>query len=149
MHLNLNVLMLNFLRIFIPVFLLIINVNTAGAMNYPDQLPECIVISHCVRENWKSTDIEKLFKEVVDAVESTPRTIIVEQNDSFIHAEAKTRWRKYTDDLLIKAFPSNGFIQVRSESRVGIGDNGVNKKRVDKLASTLNINTEFQRINKF
>ena len=53
------------------------------------------------------------------------------------HKEAKTKWRRYTDDLLLKAIPEEGIIQVRSESRVGIGDNGVNQKRVDDFAYRL------------
>ena len=40
----------------------------------------------------------------------------------------------YVDDLELKALPEKGVLQIRSESRVGIGDNGVNKKRIDNLA---------------
>ena len=104
-----------------------------------NELPECIVITHCVRENFKVNDIESGFKKATKIVLETPRTKIVEQTDSFIHAEAKTKWRKYTDDLLLKAIPERGIIQVRSESRVGIGDNGVNQRRVDDFAYRLMI----------
>ena len=37
----------------------------------------------------------------------------------------------------LKAIPEKGIIQVRSESRVGVGDNGVNQKRVDDFAYRL------------
>ena len=100
-------------------------------------LPECIVISHCVREDFKVDDLENAFKKAVKIVSSTPRTKIVEKTNSYIHAEAKTKWRRYTDDLLLKAIPEKNIIQVRSESRVGVGDNGVNKKRVDDFAYRL------------
>ena len=73
----------------------------------------------------------------IKIVSETERTKIVEKTDSYIHAEAKTKWRRYTDDLLIKTIPEKGIIQVRSESRVGIGDNGVNQKRVDDFAYRL------------
>ena len=102
-----------------------------------NDLPHCIVITHCVREDFKVSDLENAFKKATKIVSETARTKIVEKTDSYIHAEAKTKWRRYTDDLLIKAIPEKGIIQVRSESRVGIGDNGVNQKRVDDLAYRL------------
>ena len=105
-----------------------------------DELPECIVVTHCVRQNWEVSDVMESFQKAVDAVANTPRTNIVEKTEFYIHAEAQTKWRRYTDDLLLKAFPERGLIQVRSESRVGIGDNGVNQKRIDELAYRLTTN---------
>ncbi len=102
-----------------------------------NDLQECVVITHCVREDFKVNDIENAFKKATKIVSETARTKIVEKTDSYIHAEAKTKWRRYTDDLLLKAIPEKGIIQVRSESRVGVGDNGVNKKRVDDFAYRL------------
>ena len=100
-------------------------------------LPDCVVTTHCVRQDFNVTDLEKAFKIATKIVSTTPRTKIVEKTDLFIHAEAKTKWRRYTDDLLIKAIPEKGIIEVRSESRVGVGDNGVNQKRVDDFAYRL------------
>ena len=102
-----------------------------------DDLPKCVVITHCVREDFKVSDTEKAFRKAVKIVSETARTKIVEQTSSYIHAEAKTKWRRYTDDLLVKAIPEKGIIQVRSESRIGIGDNGVNQRRVDDFAYRL------------
>ena len=102
-----------------------------------NDLPDCVVITHCAREDFKVNDIENAFKKATKIVSETARTKIVEKTDSYIHAEAKTKWRRYTDDLLLKAIPEKGIIQVRSESRVGVGDNGVNKKRVDDFAYRL------------
>tara|TARA_B100000700_G_scaffold254811_1_gene287232 strand:- start:7561 stop:7974 length:414 start_codon:yes stop_codon:yes gene_type:complete len=102
-----------------------------------NELPECVVITHCVRENIKVRDLEKAFKKATRIISETPRTKIVERTNSYIHAEAKTKWRRYTDDLLVKAIPDKEIIQVRSESRVGIGDNGVNQRRVDDFAYRL------------
>ena len=102
-----------------------------------NDLPDCVVITHCVREDFKVSDLENAFKKAAKIVSETERTKIVEETDSYIHAEAKTKWRRYTDDLLLKAIPEKGIIQVRSESRVGVGDNGVNKKRVDDFAYRL------------
>ena len=117
------------------LFVVFITPNQINATT--NELPECVVITHCVRENFKVKDLEHAFKKATKIVSESPRTKIVEQTSSFIHAESKTKWRRYTDDLLLKALPEEGIIQVRSESRVGIGDNGVNKRRVDDLAYRL------------
>ena len=122
---------------------LILDFNGAFVLAEPpaNELPECVVVTHCVRENWEvGSDLEGSFKKVAEAVANTPRTKIVEQSDSYIHAEAKTKWRRYTDDLLVKALPDQSIIQVRSESRVGVGDNGVNKQRINELAYRLTTN---------
>ena len=117
--------------------LFVVTLTPYKAKATTNDLPECVVITHCVREDFKVNDIENAFKKATKIVSETARTKIVEKTDSYIHAEAKTKWRRYTDDLLLKAIPEKGIIQVRSESRVGVGDNGVNKKRVDDFAYRL------------
>ena len=117
------------------LFVVVINPNHLNATT--NELPECVVITHCVREDLKVKDLENSFQKATKIVTETPRTKIVERTNSYIHAEAKTKWRRYTDDLLIKVIPEKGIIQVRSESRVGIGDNGVNQRRVDDFAYRL------------
>ena len=129
--------MLQYIWTLILIFILISCPDKAIAQSTYLELPKCVVLTHCVFEEWSVNNLEKTFSKAVDAVDHTPRTIIVEQTDFFIHAEAKTKWRRYTDDLLLLALPDKGVIQVRSESRVGIGDNGVNKRRVDDLAYRL------------
>ena len=122
-------------RFLIILFVALITPNQMSAAT--NELPECVVITHCVRENFKVKEVEHAFKKATKIISESPRTKIVEQTNSYIHAEAKTKWRRYTDDLLLKAIPEEGIIQVRSESRVGIGDNGVNQRRVDEFAYRL------------
>ncbi len=120
-------------------YILCFSVNPSQVNAFTKDLPECVVVSHCAREDFKVINLEDAFIKAIEIVSSTPRTKIVEQTNLYIHAEAKTKWRRYTDDFLLKAIPEKGIIQVRSESRVGIGDNGVNKKRVSDFAYRLMI----------
>ena len=120
---------------FLIIFIVAMTPNMANATT--SSLPDCVVLTHCVREDFKVNDLENAFIKATKIVSETPRTKIVEKTNSYIHAEAKTKWRRYTDDLLLKAIPEIGIIQVRSESRVGIGDNGVNQKRVDDFSYRL------------
>ncbi len=121
-------------------FILIFPITAVLADSQSNDLPECIVITHCVLDTWEVSDVNKAFTKAAKLIGETPRTKIIETTNSYLHAEATTKWMHYVDDLELKALPSKSSIQVRSESRVGIGDNGVNKRRVDDLAYRMTIN---------
>ena len=100
-------------------------------------LKPCIEVAHCVREEWEVSNIENPFEEIKSFIESTPRTEIVEQNGDYLHAEATSKWMKYVDDLEASFLPESNILLIRSESRVGESDLGVNQKRVDLLKSKM------------
>ena len=100
-------------------------------------LSKCVEIAHCVREEWEVNIIEEPFKEIKEIIENTPRSEIVELDRDYLHAEITSKWMKYVDDLEISFVPETSILQVRSESRVGESDLGVNQKRVDLLKSKL------------
>ncbi len=101
------------------------------------ELSECVEIAHCVREEWEVDSIEQPFKEVKEIIQNTPRSVIVELDGDYLHAEVTSKWMKYVDDLEVSFVPESRKLLVRSESRVGEGDLGVNQKRVDLLKSKL------------
>ena len=96
-------------------------------------LKPCIQKAHCVREEWDVRNIENPFDEIKEIIEKTPRTKIVEINGDYLHAEATSKWMKYVDDLEISYFPLLNKFLIRSESRVGESDLGVNQKRIDLI----------------
>ena len=97
------------------------------------ELKPCIEVAHCVREEWEVNNIEQPFEEIKSFIENTPRTEIVEIDGDYIHAEVTSKWMKYVDDLEVSFLPDSNILLIRSESRVGESDLGVNKKRVDLL----------------
>ena len=101
------------------------------------ELKPCIQISHCVREELDIENIVEPFEAVEQIIESMPRTQIVERDGDYLHAEVTSRIMKYVDDLEVSYIPENNKIVIRSESRVGEGDFGVNKKRVELIKSYL------------
>jgi len=101
------------------------------------ELKPCIQISHCVREELEVENISEPFDSIKQIIENTPRTKIVENDGDYIHAEVTSRIMKYVDDLEISYESENNKIVIRSESRVGDGDFGVNKKRVDLIKNSL------------
>ena len=100
-------------------------------------LNECVEISHCVREEWDVSSIKQPFEGIKEIIENFPRSEIVELDGNYLHAEVTSKWMKYVDDLEFSFVPELGKLQVRSESRVGESDLGVNQKRVNLLKSKL------------
>ena len=101
------------------------------------ELKPCIEVAHCVREEWAVNNIERPFEEIKSFIENTPRTEIVELNGDYLHAEATSKWMKYVDDLEVSFLPKSNILLIRSESRVGESDLGVNQKRIDLLKSKM------------
>ena len=97
------------------------------------ELKPCVQVSHCVREELEVENISEPFKEIKQIIENTPRTQIVENDGDYLHAEVTSRIMKYVDDLEVSYIPEDNIIVIRSESRVGEGDFGVNKKRVELI----------------
>ena len=101
------------------------------------ELKPCIQVSHCVREELDVERIDSPYEKVKTIVENSPRTIIVESDGDYLHAEVTSRIMKYVDDLEISFLPEKNNLLIRSESRVGEGDFGVNRKRVDLIINNL------------
>ncbi len=78
-----------------------------------------------------------IWSRVVEVVEATPRTRVVSATDTYLHAEAKSLVFRFIDDLELLLKPEEGEIVVRSASRVGRSDLGVNRRRVERLRSDL------------
>lgn len=62
-----------------------------------------------------------------------PRVTIIDQRPDYLRAEARTRWLRFVDDLEFWANPQAGVIEVRSASRLGSEDFGVNRERMERI----------------
>ncbi len=101
------------------------------------ELKPCIEVSHCVREELNVEMIDSPYEKVKSIVGNSLRTKIVELDGDYLHAEVTSRIMKYIDDLEISFSPEKNNLIIRSESRVGDGDFGVNRKRVDLIINNL------------
>lgn len=72
------------------------------------------------------------FAKIKTLVEEMPRTEIVTASEDYLHAVCRTP-RGFADDLELRLDAEESAIHVRSASRLGIGDFGVNRKRVEAL----------------
>jgi uncharacterized protein (DUF1499 family) len=62
-----------------------------------------------------------------------PGITVVEQRPDYLYAQAETRWMKFTDDLEFWFNPARGMVELRSASRLGRKDFGVNRARIEAI----------------
>jgi uncharacterized protein (DUF1499 family) len=66
-----------------------------------------------------------------------PRTEVIEQTPNYIHALSKSRIFKFVDDVEFYLPPNESVIHLRSASRVGESDLGVNRRRMEQIRLAL------------
>jgi uncharacterized protein (DUF1499 family) len=70
-------------------------------------------------------------------VAKLPRTAVVETTPNYLHAESASAVFRYVDDLELQLREADESIAVRSASRMGRSDFGVNRRRVEALRAAL------------
>lgn len=73
----------------------------------------------------------------IESVIALPRTHIVTKTPDYLHAECTSAIFGFVDDLELHLRPSNNTIAIRSASRLGHSDFGVNRDRVETLRTSL------------
>ena len=77
------------------------------------------------------------WSEVQAAVRGLPRSRIAAATENYLHATLKSRLFGFIDDLELKLDPQTQMIDIRSASRSGSYDLGVNRRRVESLRKQL------------
>ena len=77
------------------------------------------------------------WRAVREVLSELPRTRIAEETADYLHAECRSALFGFVDDLELQLRPGEGAIAVRSASRLGHSDLGVNRSRVEKLRASL------------
>lgn len=75
--------------------------------------------------------------EIKKVVEGMERTTIVEETNNYLYAEFKSKLMGYVDDVEFYRDTQANVVQVRSASRLGQSDLGVNRKRIEEIRSKL------------
>jgi uncharacterized protein (DUF1499 family) len=70
-------------------------------------------------------------------VKAYPGARIVESRPDYLYVQFTTRWMKFVDDTEFWFDPAAQVVQVRSASRVGRKDFGVNRARVEAIRGRL------------
>lgn len=73
------------------------------------------------------------FQRLTGLLTQQTGTEVVTAANGYVHAEATTRWLQFVDDVELWLDPASDRIEVRSASRLGRKDFGVNRARVERL----------------
>ena len=92
--------------------------------------------SHFIEPFKYSGDIKKAKAVLIETINSHERAKIISDSDNYIHAEFTSRIMRFVDDVEFLFDDAAKTIHVRSASRVGYSDMGVNRKRIEALRKT-------------
>ena len=84
-----------------------------------------------------SGDAAASMARLRSAIEAMPGARIVKSEPGYLYVQFTTRWMKYVDDAEFWFDPATQAIQLRSASRVGGKDFGVNRKRIEDIRARL------------
>ncbi len=117
------------------------NSEASDFLDCPDT-PNCVSSlaknpKHRVEPFKLNKDPKTSWSIVEKTVELLLRTKVVSADSSNIHAECKSMIFQFVDDLTLHLTPSKGIIHIRSASRIGYSDFGVNRRRVENIRKNL------------
>lgn len=101
----------------------------------PDS-PNC-VSSFDARDSHGIEPIAGSLSRIKDVLSTMDRVNIVEDQDNYLYAEFTSRLIGYVDDVEFLADPASNQVHVRSASRLGHSDMGVNRKRIEEIRSAV------------
>ncbi len=82
-------------------------------------------------------DVGAAWSALREVLEGMPRMEIVAATPGYLHAVQTSRLMRYRDDLELLLDEGASRIDVRSASRVGYSDMGVNRARVESIRAAL------------
>lgn len=82
-------------------------------------------------------EAEVAWKALDAQLRSLPGVEIVTASPDYVHAVFTTRLMRYRDDVEFGLDAASGRIRVRSASRVGYGDMGANRDRIESMRAAL------------
>lgn len=82
-------------------------------------------------------DRDKAREILLKVITVVPRTSIIEETDNYIYATSKSRIFKFVDDVEFYLPNDENVIHLRSASRIGESDLGVNRRRLEQIRLAL------------
>ena len=100
--------------------------------------PNCVVSQdgdeeHTIDPITYSGDRADAKETLLKVLSVVPRTEVIDRTDNYIKAESTSRIFKFVDDVEFYFPEDENVIHVRSASRVGESDLGVNRRRIEQI----------------
>lgn len=112
---------------------------TDGQLSPCPSSPNCVVsqgnpdAEHGIAPLVYSGDAPSALAKLESVIQAMPRTAIINKTDTYLYAEFTSKLMGYVDDVEFYLDPEASVIHVRSASRLGQSDLGVNRKRVEEI----------------
>lgn len=81
---------------------------------------------------------DQAWRNLRTALLEEPRTVVVSEGPWTLRAESASLVFRFVDDLEFQLIPDEHIIDVRSASRVGYWDLGVNRRRIERIRERFN-----------
>ena len=98
-------------------------------------LKPCLNPLNCVFFQKEFENVDKVFAQLIAIAQKIPRTKVLENNQTYWKGVCRSLIFRFPDDLEILKMGNK--IQIKSASRYGGGDLGVNGSRVGRLLTDL------------
>jgi uncharacterized protein (DUF1499 family) len=85
-----------------------------------------------------SSDADSSMKKLAEILQKQERATVISRDQEYIYAQYTTVLMKYTDDVEFWLDKRAGVIHVRSSSRLGRKDFGVNRARIEAIRAAFN-----------
>lgn len=131
-------------------YLIFMTFGTASYATESKTLPPCPSSPNCVSSLANISDTTHFIApfKIVGALDvaslalknallSQDRTVITQETENSLHAEATSLIFRFVDDVDVILDSEARLFHIRSASRLGYGDFGVNRKRVEELRTKL------------
>lgn len=129
------------------VYIIVMTLSTATSAS-EKKLPACPSSPNCVSSQAADEghfiapfkiigDVEAAWAALKTALTGQSRTVITNETGDTLHAEATSLVFRFVDDIDAIMDADAKLIHIRSASRVGYGDFGVNRRRGENLRSRL------------
>jgi uncharacterized protein (DUF1499 family) len=89
---------------------------------------------------FKNGNAANSMQVLISTLKSMPGMTIIDAKPDYIYAQSQTKVLKFVDDVEFWVNPAKGVIDVRSASRLGREDFGVNRARVEAIRAAYTAN---------
>jgi uncharacterized protein (DUF1499 family) len=120
-----------------PADLGVRNGNLKAAPSSPNAVSSQATDAHRIAPLVYQGSPQQAMKSLRTIAESTPHTRIVEAKADYLYVEYASSLLGFVDDVEFYFPPGANVIHVRSASRLGYSDLGVNRKRIEEVRARL------------
>jgi uncharacterized protein (DUF1499 family) len=105
--------------------------------NVNSQIDKNADAEHYIEPLRYTGDAKQAWEALRQVIDSMPRVKVVTSEPNYLYAEFTTRLMGYVDDTEFYLEEKAGAIHVRSASRLGRSDFGVNRERIEAIRAKL------------